>query len=284
MPKIAIITDSDASLPADLAQRHQIHQVPITVHFGEEVLETGVDIDDAALFARVDREGKLPTTAAPSPGKFAAAFETALAEGADEIACFCVSGEVSATYNAACVARDMFPDQSITVVDTRTLTMGQGFMVLAAARAAEAGASVAELVAEAESVRERTHLYASLSTLKYLAMSGRVGHLTAGMAGLLRVKPILTIRDGKLDLLERVRTQKRAWGRVLELTEMAVNGRSISQMAIVHSNARAEAEQFAAQLRKALPCPADLFYAELTAGMSVHSGAGMVGVCLVAAE
>ncbi|MBM3187356.1 MAG: DegV family EDD domain-containing protein [Chloroflexi bacterium] len=125
MPAIAIITDTDSSLPAGVAARYGIHQVPINVHFGDEVLATGIDIDDAQLFARVDREGKLPTTSAPAPGQFAEAYQAAFDAGADAVVCFCVSGEVSGTYNAAVVARDMTPERDITVMDSRQLSMGQ---------------------------------------------------------------------------------------------------------------------------------------------------------------
>jgi hypothetical protein len=126
MPKIAIITDSDASLPHDLAEKHNIRQVPITVHFGDQVFETGVDIDEAQMFARIDKEGVLPTTAAPGPGKFAEAYKAAFDTGADQVICFTVSAEVSATYGAAVAAKGILPDKSITVVDTRSLSMGQG--------------------------------------------------------------------------------------------------------------------------------------------------------------
>jgi DegV family protein with EDD domain len=282
--KVAIISDTDASLPADIIARYNIGQVPIMVEFGEESFESEIEITDAELFARIDRDGVLPTTAAPAPGAFAKAYEEAFAAGADAIVCLCVSGEVSATYGAAVVARDMYPDREIVVVDTKSLSMGQGFMTIAAAEAAEAGASVEEIVATAEAVGERACLFASLATLKYLAMSGRVGHLAAGVAGLLNVKPILTIRDGKLDLLERVRTRKKAWGRTIDLLSETLAGRSVERMAVIHVAVPDEAEQFRQLACAQLNCPEQVLICDLGAGLSVHSGRGLVGAVVVASE
>jgi DegV family protein with EDD domain len=284
MPSTAIVTDTDASLPNELASRWGIRQVPIAIHFGEETLMAGRDIDDSALFQRVDREGRLPTTSAPAPGDFLTAFQAAFDEGAERVICFCVSSAVSGTYDAARTARDLLLDRDITVVDTRTISMGQGFMALEAAEAARNGAPKAEIIERARDVAGRTCLYAALSTLKYLAMSGRVGHLTAGMASLLSIKPILTLKDGELQMLERVRTQKRAWSRVIELTGDELTGCSAERMAIVHVDALAQAQMFREQLEARLPCPDNMITAELTPGLSVHTGAGVVGVATVTAR
>jgi DegV family protein with EDD domain len=281
MTKTAIITDTDASLPLDLAKEFDIVQVPIIVQFGDESFRAAYDIDDTQTFARIDKSGKLPTTSAPSPGQFAEAYKKAFEAGYDDVLCFTVSSEVSATYSAALNAAELFPDRKITVIDTQNLTICQGFMALAAAKALRDGCSVQDAIAAAKDVGERSSLFAALATLKYLAMSGRVGHLTAGIANFLDVKPILTVRDGKLDLLERVRTQKKAWDRVIELAVQKTTGNAIEQMAIVHVCAPEEAKKFEAALRACLPCPEKTLYIELTPGLSVHSGAGLVGVAMV---
>lgn len=284
MPSIAIITDTDSSLPSDVAARYGIRQVPIVVQFGDESFLSEVEISDTEVFERIDREGTLPTTSAPSPGQFIEAYQAAFDEGADAVICFCVSSTVSATYSAAVSARDLMPERDITVVDTLSLSMGQGFIALAAAEAAQEGATKEEIVARAMSLRERTFLYASLATLKYLAMSGRVGGLAAGMANLLNIKPILTIQDGKLDLLEKVRTQKKAWARAIELTAQSVAGRPIERLAILNVAAPEEARRFREQVLQELPFEGEILFCDLSAGLSVHAGSGVVGVVAVVAE
>jgi DegV family protein with EDD domain len=207
MSHTAIITDTDSNLPLEMAKKFNIVQVPILIQFGEETFRDTYDINNDTIFARIDKEGKLPTTAAPSPGQFAEAFKAAFTSGVDSILCLNISSEMSATYASARQAAEMFPEKRIEVLDTRSLAMGQGYMVLAAAEAVANGASIEEAIAVAKDVHSRTYLFGSLATLKYIAMSGRVSALAAGMAGLLDIKPILSLQNGKLELLEKIRTQ-----------------------------------------------------------------------------
>ena len=281
MKKIAIITDTDSSLPPEMASQYGIEQVPITVHFGEETYTTGVDINDALLFEKVAKLNKLPTTSAPSTGMFSAAFQRAFDQGADAIVCICVSSKVSSTYNSALNARELFADREIAVIDSLNLSMGQGFVVLAAAEAAQQGCSLEEITARALDINNRAHTYAALPTLKYLAMSGRVGKFVAGVADTFNIKPILTIRDGKLDLLEKVRTQKAAIQRIINLTSTSVAGKTVERLAIIHVNNENGALALKDQLCAVIRCPSQVIIAEFTAGLSVHAGSGVVGIVTV---
>ena len=281
MSKAAIITDTDCSIPMELTCSYGIRQIPINVHFGSDTYAAVDELSDQQLFERVEKEGRLPTTSAPSPGIFLKAYEEAFKDGADEIVCFTVSSKISAVYNAAMSAKDLLPDRLIRVVDTQSLSMGQGFMVLAAAEAAKNGALGEDITKIATQTGERVRLFAALATLKYLAMSGRVGHLTAGIANFLDVRPILTLTDGKLDLLERARTQKKSWNRIFELTKESIGNCKIEKLAILHVNAIELANQFHEQFCEAVSCPEGVITAELTPGLSVHSGTGVVGACFL---
>ena len=157
-------------------------------------------------------------------------------------------------------------------------------MVLAAAEAAANGASIEEAISAAEDVRSRTHLFGALATLRYIAMSGRVSHLAAGMAGLLDIKPVLSLQNGKLELLEKIRTQKKAWNRAVELSVEKADGRKIEKMAVLNVKAPEAGRQFESLLRASLPCPDEIVFTGITPGLSIHTGAGMVAVVFVTAK
>ncbi len=275
---IAIISDTDTSLSQESLDKYGITQVSITIHFGDEILKACSGITDEELVERVIRDGVLPTTAAPSPGDFSKAYQAAFDSGADEIICLTVSAGVSATYQSAVTASELFPEKKITLVDTESISMGQGFMVLKAAELARAGKNTEEIIVGAKEVRERTHLLGALDTLKFMAMSGRVGSLSAEMAALMSIKPILTIKDGKLELLEKVRTRKKAWARILELTAERLGEGEFESIFILHVAASKAADEFEELLRDVVPCPEYIPRTELTPGLSVHTGGGFVGL------
>ncbi|MBP9040492.1 MAG: DegV family protein [Anaerolineaceae bacterium] len=281
MSKIHIITDTDSSLPADVAAAHSIVQVPITIQFGDETYQTGIDIDDKTLFEKIDSLNKLPTTAAPSPAAFIEAFDNAYKNGAESIICICVGSKISRTYQSALQAAEEFPGKKISVVDSEYLSLGQGLMVLAAAKAVEQGASHEEAVQAALSLLGRLHLFGALPTLKYLALGGRIKPVAAGMADLLNIRPILTMRDGKLDLLEKVRTNKVAFRRLVELLTESADGKEIQEVGIIHINNLEGAIALEKALRESLKIPPEVMIVEFTPGLSVHAGAGMVAAVLL---
>jgi DegV family protein with EDD domain len=257
--------------------------VPISINFGEEHNETDLTLSNKKLFERIDREGKLPTTAAPAPGNFADTFKKAFEKDkSEELVCFCISSAMSATYEAAqMAARDILPNRKITVIDTKTLSVAQSYMAIAAAEAAARDASVSEIIDIAESVRDRSYIYGALATLKYLSMSGRVSQVAAGMAGMLNIKPILSVQNGKLDMLEKVRTKRKAWERVIELTKADAAKSGIEKIAVLHVAAPDDAQEMETLLRSNLDCPDEILIVELNPGLSVHTGSGLVGVGFV---
>lgn len=280
MTKISVITDTDSSLPQEIAEQYHLLQVPISIHLDETFFGSDLTITNEALFKKIDEIGKLPTTAAPNPAVFIEYFKRVFKEQKpDTLIYFAVSSKVSGTIQSAQIAADGLKNHDIRVIDSCTLSMAQGYMVLAAAEAAKNGAGVEAVINAAEEVRGRTVLYAALSTLKYLSMSGRVSHVAAGLAGMLAIKPILSVRDGKLDVLEKVRTRSKTWRHMLELLQ--TDGRAIERMAVLHVNDAPAARQFEALLKAELECPAEITVVDINPGLAVHTGAGLVGVCAV---
>lgn len=281
MQKIALITDTNASLPLEIIEKYHIIQVPIHIQFGDESYITGVNIDDAKLFEMVDERQILPTTAAPPPAAFQKAYQGAFDAGAEQIICICCSSEVSATFNAAQMATEDFPGKDITVVDSRQLSLAEGYQVIAAAEAVSEGAGKEEVLSLIEDIQSRIHVYAALPTLKYLAMGGRMGKLAAGLADTMNIKPILSSNNGKLDLLEKIRTWRKAKKRLVELAVASAEGSTIERIGMIHVNNEEGVVALFEMLKDALPITAEPLYTEFTPGLSVHTGSGVIGFVIV---
>jgi len=196
----------------------------------------------------------------------------------------CVSAEISATYAAALTAKEDFPGRDIRVIDSRVVSMAQGFMALEARRMAKAGASLNQIEAKLKGMESRLVLFASLSTLKYLAMGGRVGKFSASMGNMLSIRPILTMKNGKLDLLEKVRTRKAAMSRLVELLAGSVGSRKVEQAAFIHVAAEADLAELEQEVRARFAVPAETIHTDFSPGLSVHTGAGTIGAVLLLGE
>ena len=210
MPGVHIVTDSACDLTDQLVKEHNVIVVPLTIRFGSEELEDRRQLTPAEFWERCRGKGDLPQTAAPSPGAFQAAFQQAADEGADAVLCLTISSKVSGTYGSAVTAADTFDGVPVRVLDTYSLTMGQGLLVIAAAEEAAAGAGIDELVAATEDRIPRTRIYGVLGGLEHLQRGGRIGGARALLGSLLNIKPVIQLKDGEVAEESKQRTRAKA--------------------------------------------------------------------------
>jgi DegV family protein with EDD domain len=208
---VRIVTDSSCDLTDEQVAPHHIEVVPLTIRFGDEELEDRTELTAEAFYDRLATTEVLPETAAPSPGRFEAAFRRQAEGGADAVVCINLSAGLSATMqsaqNAATAVKD---DLDVRVIDSASVTSGLGTQVLLAAEAAEGGASVDEVVALVEGLVARTHVFGALDTLENLKKGGRIGGAQAILGSLLSIKPILDLSSGTVEEAGKARTRRKA--------------------------------------------------------------------------
>lgn len=278
MAVVRIVTDSAASLPPDLAAAEKVAIMPLNVQIGMESFQDGVDLKTEEFYARM-AQGALPTTSQPAPGAIAE-FYRRLKKEADQIISVHVMGKASGTVGAATLAATLCPDQDITVFDSETLSMAEGFLALVAARAAALGKAKEEILAKLDSARQQVHIFAALPSVAHLVRSGRVTKGQGLLASLLAIKPILSLTGGAVEVTDKVRTFPRALERVAELMEQAVGQRRV-RLAIVHTNALEEARAWFETIRDRFNI-VDFLITEAGPVFAVHAGPGVIG--LVALE
>jgi len=271
---IKIVTDSTADIPQPLLERYDIRVVPVNIQFGQETYQEGIDIDRPTFYRKL--EEAMPTSSQPSPGQFVEVYRPLVEEGHSIISLH-VTSKHSGTYQSALLAKSMLPEADIQVFDTLSISMGTGYQVLAAARAAEEGRSMEEILRLLEGIRSRMHLYLTPATLKYLQRSGRVGKLAGALASLLSVKPIIKVEDGLLEAFEKVRTRGKALDRLVELTAQAVGTTEPVKLAIAHAEAHEEAEALRARLEETFNCD-EMHVVDLACSLTVHGGPGIIGI------
>ena len=238
---IAIVTDSTSDITPDIAREYGIHVVPAILVVNGQSLEDGNQISREELYRQLPSMKVSPTTAAPSSGTFQRVYEALLKKGADQIISIHVSSILSGMYNSAVVAAKAIGKQ-VHVIDSHHVTLGLGYQVIAAAQAAQASNTLAEVQKMITDIYKRTHLVAMLDTLEYAHRSGRISWAKSNISAFLQIKPFVGIEDGKVIRMGETRTRKKG---IERLYKMLAEFGSLEHLAVLHSNAEADASQLA---------------------------------------
>jgi DegV family protein with EDD domain len=271
-----IVTDSSCDLPADVADELGVVIVPLTIRFGEEEFVDREELTTAEFWTRCASSTTLPETAAPAPGQFEDAYRSLAADGATGVVVVSLSGALSATLQSAELAARSVEDDldvDIRIVDSRTLTMGLGTIVLACARAAREGASVDEVESLARELAARTRVFGALDTLDNLKKGGRIGNAKALLATALSIKPIIEVADGQVEQAGKQRTRSKALAHLIE-TVKSYDGR-MENLAVMHADC-SDVDAFVDMLRTHYD--GDIVVGEIGPVIGTHGGRGTIGV------
>lgn len=280
MSKVAIVTDSTATIPKEILDQYPIWVAPQVLIWGEQTLEDGVDIQPDEFYQRLTRDPVHPTTSQVTPASFNKLFRELLEEDY-EILAVLISPKLSGTIESANQALANFPGAPIEIFDSNSVAMAMGFQVLMAARAAKDGASLKECREVAERARPLTGVVFAVDTLEFLHRGGRIGGGARFLGTALDIKPILEIRDGRVEAVERVRTRKKSLARVVRLIEDRIAGRSPIRLATLHARAEADA-RWLLDVGCAHLNPVEKIYTEVSPVVGTHAGPGTVGLAFIA--
>lgn len=278
--KVAVVTDSTATIPQDLLDKYDIKVGPQVLIWGAETLLDGVDIQPKEFYERLKKDPIHPTTSQVTPAIFLDIFSQLLEQDCQVLAVL-ISPKLSGTIASAQQAKEQFPGAPIEIVDSQSVAMALGFQALMAARAAAEGASLAECKEVALKARPLTGVVFAVDTLEYLHRGGRIGGGAKFLGTALNIKPILEIRDGMVESVERVRTRTKSLTRVVELVEERIAGRQPVHLATLHANAAEDARFLLEEANKRVNAVETVF-TELSPVVGTHGGPGTVGLTYLA--
>lgn len=278
MGRVRIVTDSTADIPSDIINQLGIIVVPLKVNFGREVYRDGVDISSGEFINRLGKEEVLPTTSQPSPGEFVAVYEKITAKG-ESVVSIHLSGELSGTVQSARTAKTMTDSMDIHIVDSRSVSMGLGLIVMSAAAAANEGKSVKEILTLAKEKIEKTTITFLVDTLDYLEKGGRIGKASAFLGSILKIKPILAIDDGQIVPVERTRGKSKALERISQMVAENADLSKNYMCALVYGNDYSSIVTIRDMIKQKVKC-SDPVIAELGPVIMAHAGPGVVGIVL----
>lgn len=286
MVDVAVLTDSCASIPEDLLERLHIRTVAYYIHRGQEILRDLVTIQREEFLRWLMTARFLPTTASPGPGDYFEAYKSLAEEGRDEIISIHMTSKGSGAYQAATVAQTMmqeeYPDVRIEVVDTQSVSLCQGWMVIEAARAALAGLSLDLITASVKKMIPLTRMIQTADTLKYLYMGGRIGRAQQLVGSMLNIKPLIGMVEGVIVPLGRTHSRGQAYQRMVEMVAETI-GKGRAKVAYVHAGALREVEKIR-ELVEAKVEVVESLVAELSPALAVHTGPGTAGLCYYPVE
>ncbi len=278
--KVAIVSDSTAYLPQDWVSNYNIKVAPSVVIWDGDELRDWYDIKADEFFTRLAKSNSLPTTSQPTPAYFKGIYEELLEDGYDILGVH-ISHKLSGTFASAEQARQMFPNANIENIDTLSVSMGEGWPLLMAVKAIEAGKSLQECKQIVEEASRFTDIVLTVETLEFLHRGGRIGGATRLLGTALNFKPILEVSDGRIEPLERVRTRKKSLNRLVELAIQRVGERRPVYMSTIHANAREDAEIVLEKIAEVLPLKHRVV-TDVSPTVGVHTGPGTVGVVFMA--
>lgn len=269
---VRIVTDSASDLPQSVADELHIGIVPLTIRIGDQEYVDRRDLTPKQFWALVKASPTLPETAAPAPGLFEAAYREQVDHGATHIVVVALSAALSATMQSAELAARSFPEGTIRIVDSRSVSLGEGLVAAECARLAATGADVDAVVALAHSLVERTEVWGALDTLDNLKKGGRIGGARALLASALSIKPIIEVRDGKVEPGGKQRTRSKA---LAFLVDKLRNGGEIEHLYVLHADCD-DADEFVAMLQPYATEP--IVIGDIGPVVGTHAGRGTIGI------
>ncbi|MFZ8997702.1 MAG: DegV family protein [Ilumatobacteraceae bacterium] len=277
---IRIVTDSACDLSQATVDSNGISVVPLSIRFGDEEFIDRVELSTAEFWSRCARESTLPETAAPAPGQFEATYRQLAADGATGIVVVSLSGALSATLQSAeLAARSVADLVPVRVVDSRSVSLGLGTIVLAAARRAAEGGSIDEVAELADDLAARTKVFGALDTLDNLKKGGRIGNAKAFLATALSIKPIIAVVDGVVEEAGKQRTRSKALRFLVD--QVAAHGESVRDLAVLHADCT-DVDEFVDMLRPSFA--GDIVIGEIGPVIGTHAGRGTIGVAFSVAD
>lgn len=278
MNKIAIVTDSTCDLDQELAEKLNIHILPLKVVYPDGAeYQDGIEITPEEVYARMPEE--TPSTSMPGPGDIRALFEKLRDEGYQQVIAIHISSGLSGTLDVVRMVAKDFPELEVEIIDSKALSLALGFLVLKAVQLRDLGAKFRENIDELHQARQKIKVFFVVKTLEYLKKGGRIGLVSGSLGEILDVKPIISINeDGKYYTYSKVRGRARSLAKLKEIFKEKTKGKTIN-LAVAHSDAVEEAKAIYQELLESASCKIkESWFGQIGPVMGVHAGPGLIGI------